>query len=110
LAALIFVVLFATVVTRFRHMKATLPSGRHFADNAHVSLFEAGGGGCGQFQVSARDAGAVLCASLAAADHAQVALAWLFVGLRCVHSVIHLATRTRACVSSLFSVRSSSSA
>lgn len=99
LVALIFGILFATVITRFRYMKSTPPGRGDFADNASMSRYF---GPIAAPSDNLRNLFEmpVLFLTLVAlllitrhADNVQVVLAWLFVAFRYAHSIIHLAMR-----------------
>jgi hypothetical protein len=99
LVVLIFGVLFATVVARFRHMKATPPGRGDFADNASMSRYFAPIAAPSDNLRNLFEMPVLFFALVALllitrhADYAQVALGWLFVAFRCAHSMVHLATK-----------------
>ena len=97
LAALVYAVWLTMFVQRFRHMKRTPPSAEDFAHKAAAADYfrpvEAPASNFANlFEMPVLFFALVpLLLVTRHADHAQVALAWSYVVLRAVHSVIHVA-------------------
>ena len=96
LVALVFVVWAVLIVGRYRHMQKTPPSAADFADRAAATRYfapvEAPGANLANlFELPVLYFALVPLLMLTRhADHLQVGLAWAYVALRAVHSLIHL--------------------
>lgn len=101
MAALTFAIWLVLVVHRFRHMKANPPRAQHFASGSSArQYFE-------PVELPANNLAnlfempvlffvlAILLLVTELANDVQVLLAWVFVGLRAVHSILHLRGQVR---------------